>query len=111
MIPTVHQLRALGHKVRVEHRRRYYDVVNNRYSFLTNYEYSLISDHAGLVVGPFATGGITTIDILFATGKVTEGVAECSKKENYCLKRGVAIALERALASTSACGEADHWIA
>ena len=59
---SIHQLRKAGNKVCVNHERRYFDVINNRYVYLTNYEYSLLSDDS-FVIGPYATGGYTTITI------------------------------------------------
>ena len=93
---SVHQLRVRGNKVKVEHKRRYFDPVNKRYVFLTDYERSLSALPPYVEVE--ATGGVTFVTItLKRSGNELVGTAVCSNKENYCRKTGVALAIERAL--------------
>ena len=91
---SIHQLRKAGNKVCVNHERRYFDVINNRYVYLTNYEYSLLSDDS-FVIGPYATGGYTTITITTTDNQDLIGQSECSKYDNYNKKLGVYYALKR----------------
>jgi hypothetical protein len=93
MTKTVHQLRKEGHKVRVEHFRRYFDRTNGCYVYLTNYQYSLVNPM--WVTGPLATGGYTNITLTTRSGSEYQADARCSTKENYCKKAGVALSLAR----------------
>ena len=92
---TVHTLRKAGNKVRLEHRRRYFDTVNKRWSFLTKWERDLSNLPKSVEVD--AKGGITNLILTTRDGVTIETSAECSKKEAFDRKRGVAIALGRAL--------------
>lgn len=51
--------------------------------------------HTSQEISPY--GGRTTCGITFADGSVVYGVAECSRRDNYCKKIGRDIALGRAL--------------
>ena len=90
---TVHQLRKEGNKVQVFHKRRYYDPVNKRYWFLTAYDRSVsaLPDYVKME----QKGGETTIII----NNELVGMSDCSRKDNYCKKAGVKLALQRALNS------------
>jgi len=96
---TVHQLRKQGFKVCIEHRRRYFDVVNKRYTFLTKYEKSI--SELPEYVTMTATGGITTITITTPNGITGSGQAKCSKCDLYNKKIGVKLALHNALVVVS----------
>jgi len=86
---TVQQLRNSGYKVRVLHNRLY-----NGY-----YKWQVGSKPAeGYGYGPIdpdTKGGSTQIIIDSPHGSHYEGLAICSKKENYNKKLGVRIALGR----------------
>ena len=71
---TVKSLRQKGYRVRVFHTRRY--VEGNR---------------------PHERGGSTEVQIFQDESFVADGLARCSDKENYDRKKGVKIALGRAL--------------
>lgn len=96
---TVHQLRKQGFKVCIEHRRRYFDVVNKRYTFLTKYEKS-ISELPSYVTMT-AAGGLTTITLTTPDGITGTGQARCSKHDLYDKKVGVRLALHNALVSVA----------
>ena len=86
---TVQQLRNMGYKVRVLHNRLYNGYhkwqVGARES--TKYNYGPID--------PDAKGGSTQVVIDSPDGQHYQGLAICSKKENYNKKMGVRIALGR----------------
>jgi hypothetical protein len=86
---SVKDLRRAGRHVQCWHRRRYYDPVNKRYVFLTAYErkISTLPEYVKMC----ETGGETLVII----DDKWVGFAECSKKDNYCKKAGVALALSR----------------
>lgn len=88
---TVKSLRQSGLKVRVCHRRRYFDPVNKRWTFLTKYERSQVplADYVKM----HEKGGITEVTVTVAGSKDFTALAECSKKEAYNRRRGVGIAL------------------
>lgn len=99
----VHRLRKSGLKIRIEHRRRYFDPVNKRYSFLTKYERSL--SPLPVYVTMMATGGNTTVTVTDpTTGITTQGVSKCSKHDLYEKRTGVIFALNKALGGTSQLG-------
>jgi hypothetical protein len=82
---TVKELRQSGYKVRVLHHRNYktYKVANNPNQFVQKSIHNL--------------GGKTEIIIDSPNGEHYEGVAICSKTDNYNKKLGVKIALGRAM--------------
>lgn len=88
-------MRLGKYKVRIEHRRRYFDPVNKRYAFLTKYEKSIsaLPDYVTMT----ATGGYTTVTVTTPDGITTQGIAKCSKYELYEKQVGVYLALKRAL--------------
>lgn len=113
---TVEQLRASGNKVRVKHQRYFLDVINKdgRTYFsgsvlgpITRGEFENLK--AGLASGDVInakyedsvspTGGTTIVQITTSDGRDLEGVAVCSYKDPYNRKKGLAIALGRALSS------------
>lgn len=100
---TVHSLRQAGHKVRVNHQRRYFDPVNKRWSFLTEYDRTMSA--LPNYVSVDAAGGVTLVQVTPKGSVVTfDAVAECSKKDAYNRKRGVAIALGRIKTQTDTQG-------
>lgn len=86
---TVQELRNRGYKVRVLHNRLY-----NGY-----HKWQVGSRDcrafSGVPIDPDAKGGSTQIIIDSPSGKHFQGVAICSKKDNYNKKLGVRIALGR----------------
>ena len=82
---TVKELRQSGYKVRVLHHRNYktYKVANNPNQFVQKRIHNL--------------GGKTEIIIDSPNGEHYEGVAICSKTDNYNKRLGVKIALGRAM--------------
>lgn len=91
----VHSLRKLGNKVRVTHRRRYFDPVNNRWAMLSRYERSLtpLPDFVSVDV----RGGETEVSIRTNSGVEIKAVAKCSKKDIYVRSVGLNSALDRLL--------------
>jgi hypothetical protein len=85
---TVQQLRNMGYKVKVLHNRLY-----NGYHAWQVGGHEHIQQNAP--VDPDSKGGSTHIIIDSPTGEHFQGLAICSKKENYNKKMGVRIALGR----------------
>ena len=85
---TVQQLRNAGYKVRVLHNRLY-----NGYHKWQVGAREHIQKYAP--IDPDAKGGSTQIVIDSPTGEHFQGLAICSKKENYNKKLGVRIAIGR----------------
>jgi hypothetical protein len=85
---TIQQLRNNGYKVRVLHCRLY-----NGYHTWQVGGHEHIQRNAP--VDPDAKGGSTQVIIDSPTGEHFQGLAICSKKENYNKKMGVRIALGR----------------
>lgn len=84
---TVQELRNKGYKVRVLHNRLY-----NGYH---KWQVGAIESTRYGPIDPDAKGGSTQIIIDSPTGEHYQGLAICSKKENYNKKLGVKIALGR----------------
>ena len=85
--PTVYQLRKAGHKVRVIHERYVKDI----------HEPKLIATrdiHGYTIAGK---GGKTTVQITTNSGIALEGIAECSQLDSFDRKKGLNIAVGRAL--------------
>lgn len=85
---TVQDLRNKGYKVRVLHNRLY----NGYHKWQVGSRPP--SGYAG-PIDPDPKGGSTEIVIDSPDGKHFQGLAICSKKENYNKKMGVRIALGR----------------
>ena len=86
---TVQELRNDGYKVRVLHNRLY----NGYYKWQVGSKPT--SDCGYGPIDPDTKGGSTQIVIDSPSGEHYEGLAICSKKENYNKKLGVRIALGR----------------
>ena len=85
---TIQQLRNNGYKVRVLHNRLY-----NGYHKWQVGGHEYIQRNAP--VDPDSKGGSTQVVIDSPSGEHFQGLAMCSKKENYNRKMGVRIALGR----------------
>lgn len=83
---TIQELRNAGYKVRVLHNRLY-----NGYH---KWQVGSKPQHYG-PIDPDAKGGSTQVVIDSPSGEHFQGLAICSKKENYNKKLGVRIALGR----------------
>lgn len=76
---TVENLRKMGFRVKVRHNRE-----------------RMVYSDTYVEVSPY--GGFTEVEIYdFSTQQIYGGAAYCSKKDHYCRKLGVRIALGRAL--------------
>lgn len=82
---TVSDLRACGYKVRVLHHRKMNPC------------------------GVSCKGGTTVVQVRTPDGTELEGIAVCSKKENYNKKLGVSIALGRALKNNNFSCRPKSW--
>ena len=87
----IHTLRKAGYKVRVMHWR----YIPNCKPILPRHT---ISDFTSIL----PHGGKTEIEITAPDGTEFRGSAECSKKDNFNRKRGIQIALGRAMDG--------HWL-
>lgn len=100
---SVQSLRASGYKVRVQHKRLFpglsHDNIMTRGQFegvITSLGYQPAEDGKySKAVSP--KGGETVVQITSPDGTELEGVAKCSLKDPYNRKRGLSIAIGRAL--------------
>ena len=83
---TVQELRNKGYKVKVLHHRLY----NGKFKWQAVDNYI-----GGGIIDPDTKGGSTHIIIDSPNGNHFEGVALCSREDNYDKKLGVRIALGR----------------
>jgi len=88
---TISELRYSGYKVKVLHHRLY-----NGYH---KWQVGSKERNINYPIDPDPKGGSTHIIIDSPDGQHFEGIAVCSRKENYDKKMGVRIALGRALNS------------
>lgn len=86
---TVQELRNKGYKVKVLHHRLYNGYHKWQVGSKTN------SNHTNGLISPDTKGGSTHIIIDSPNGSHYEGIALCSKVDNYDKKLGVKIALGR----------------
>lgn len=102
MTITVEQLRKAGYKVRVTHSRTY---VTDEF-FYQQYclsKYRLFEKLSSLrpdeyIIGPLEYGGETFVEVTSPDGKInSQGIATCSIKDHFNRRRGLHIALSRAL--------------
>ena len=100
-VPTIHELRKKGWKVRVGHHRKYFRY--NRFSGRKEEKILLRSEWQSLIDQNdvwylSAMGGVTVITITVPDyDKDFAGVSECSDEEHYRRSTGVKKALARAL--------------
>ncbi len=101
---SVQSLRASGYKVRVQHQRLFPNL--SVLNILTRGQYEKmaegIKDLGGPETKPYSDvvspkGGQTVVQITTPDGTELEGVAKCSAKDPYNRKKGLAIAIGRAL--------------
>lgn len=86
---TVQELRNAGYKVRVLHNRLY----NGYHKWQVGARDNAIGNYGP--IDPDTKGGSTQVVIDSPSGEHFQGLAICSKKENYNKKLGVRIALGR----------------
>jgi hypothetical protein len=96
---TVEQLRRSGYKVKVCH-RRLYEAPDCDY-ILSRFEVNDLRNKGLELKGPIEVGGETVITITTPDAKTVESTAECSIKDHFHRKKGLTIALGRALAQLS----------
>lgn len=104
---TVSDLRGSNYKVRVQHKRAYYgsDEILTRGQF-EQVKAGLISMPNGTYLGDIYSeavspnGGETVVQITTPDGTELEGIAKCSTKDPYNRRKGLQIALGRALSGT-----------
>lgn len=97
---TVAELRSLGNKVRVCHRRWYVtDELKPKKFLFTRHEIDEYCVYHPEGPDFFLTenGGETVVELTTTNGVTVVGIAECSKHDNYVRKLGVRKALGRAL--------------
>ena len=95
---SVANLRRMGLKVGVSHLRDYTISVPVKNGDLKRTKARLIKDkkfETKLEVCP--RGGLTTVTITGLNGATVTGVAECSKQDNFNRRRGIKIAIHRAI--------------
>lgn len=88
----VHSLRKSGNKVRVTHRRRYFDPVNRRWTLLSRYERALAPLPSFVTAD--VRGGETEVSLRTKEGRELTSVAKCSKKDIYVRSVGLNTALD-----------------
>jgi len=96
LFSSIHNLRKNGYKIRVIHHRKYL-VANEPFEkpkeiCLSNFEKQAFSHKYYKIL---QNGGFTELQILTPDKKEYIVTSNCSKKDNYCRKRGVIIALGR----------------
>lgn len=99
----VHELRKVGHKVRITHYRRYEGITDKFETKIKTWsrrEYDANKSMFALS-RMLITGGKTTAEVTLTDGTALSGVAECSEIDGYNRRVGVAAALGRALVSIS----------
>lgn len=94
---SIQSLREQGNKVRVKHCRKYKSLPGE---YLTRGQYEtatniLQKSPYGKTVSP--KGGMTVVQITTPEGEELEGIAVCSDRDSYNRKKGLAIALGRAI--------------
>lgn len=83
----VHELRKAGWKIRVIHKRYFGGI-----ALLSRKEATVSSWRNCLT-----RGGLTIVELTTPNGKNSTGEARCSKSDNFDRKKGVSIALGRAI--------------
>ena len=95
----VHELRKQGYKVAVFHRRIY-----GKKQLFTAYEAK------NLGRPPQPKGGLTTVKLRTPDNREIQAEAKCCKKDAYNRKRGLGIALSRALLFLQNDERANHLV-
>lgn len=115
-VPTVHQLRREGYKVRVTHVRkflRFDPQTGKKHQFFAPFQSNKFSKNhpeSPLVAEKekyeefflSCKGGETIVEIAFGGREIGKGVASCSEHDNYVKKYGVKKALAKALHAAKA---------
>jgi hypothetical protein len=115
-IPTVHELRRQGYKVRVTHIRKFYrfdPMTGRKQEFFAPFQSSKFTKNhpdSPLVAEKSkyeeffmsARGGETVVELNFGGKEIGKGVSVCSESDAYIKKYGVKKALGKALQSAKA---------
>lgn len=99
---TLKALREGGYKVSVRHTRRYITGGGMEYH-LGNRE-RLMMKQDGVTYTPHEFGGMTRVSVRDTDGTEYEGIAVCSKRDQFVQRNGTAIALGRCVKALHAVG-------
>ena len=113
-VPTVHELRRQGYKVRVTHVRKFLKFdsrTGKKQEFLAPFQSNKFSKNhpdSQLILEKqkyeefflSCKGGETIVEVAFGGRELGRGVSICSEQDNYVKKYGVKKALAKALYST-----------
>jgi hypothetical protein len=93
-VAVLPHLRAAGIKIRIRHKR--YCAVPAAWGYnICLTEYSRKQKSGDTEVQPF--GGETTVELLYPDAKSYKGVATCSVEDRFDRRKGIEIALKRAV--------------
>lgn len=102
----VHSLRQKGYQVKINHYRhnavKLTGIANLPLTQLVTVAQPLFDARAAQASGApiWPCGGATAVEIQTPDGKTLTGRADCSLNDNFCKRRGVLIAINRALSTT-----------
>lgn len=91
-VPAIYELRKKGWKIHVSH-QRFYDNIPIPLSRTQARFLDKVNNPIGRIS---ATGGLTTIE-MFDGQKSYSGMSICTMSDNFCYKKGVKIAIYKAL--------------
>ena len=98
-LPTIHELRKNGYKIRVINKRIYteFDPVKRKLNkkLLSKYEAGLQLKFEDCVHGMLSKGGYTRIELTSPQKEDFSAETYCSKNDVFCKKRGINITLGR----------------
>lgn len=92
---TVEELRAAGYKVRIHHHRLWR--ADGKIVEASPFEVKNGLIKVDNPAQPLAHGGKTILELTTPNGVTVTKSAECSLKDNFCYKTGVAVTIGRAL--------------
>lgn len=95
-LPTVHELRKQGFKVKVSHYRLFYRYCSWTGRRLENIAYGTTLEDAGMHYLLDQYGGRTVVELSSPDGKSYFGQSDCSKNDRYIKSFGLKKALLRA---------------
>ena len=98
-LPTIHQLRKSGYKVKVINKRFYteFDSIKRKLNkkLLSKFEATSLLNPTDVTYGLLAKGGYTNIEITTSDQSIFSAETYCSKNDTFCKKRAVEIVLGR----------------